>query len=213
MSPPETCCFLRAVRSKAFRRVARYYAPFVVKPSGGSRAIARHEPAKAQYRSIEMNRCYFKRWFLHQLPWLPSPENSNRKTIFAHQTSIEFLGEGLGVREIDFASNSTSSRFDQGNANMQQFGGAAKVAPHPQPLSPRIRPKFDSEAMMRGPNSRGEGSKSPRNYSLGSQLSSIGLKPNTTNNASHPERMTTMRRLSLIQTVHHAGHASRHAAR
>jgi len=35
---------------------------------------------------------------------LPSPENSNLNTIFADQTMIEFLGEGLGVREIRFVS-------------------------------------------------------------------------------------------------------------
>jgi hypothetical protein len=34
-----------------------------------------------------------------KINWLPSPENSNLSVVFADQALLEFLGEGLGVRE------------------------------------------------------------------------------------------------------------------
>ena len=89
---------------------------------------------------------------------LPSPENSHPNAIFADQTLIEFLGEGLGVREIRSASVHSNLHLPRSRAFVRLADRCKTVAPHPHPLSPRIRSTVDLEANPLGPNSRGEGS-------------------------------------------------------
>ena len=78
--------------------------------------------------------------------WLPSPENSNPNTIFADQMLFEFLGEGLGVREIRSASATSDLNVPNSRTLDWLVDFRKTIAPHPQPLSPRIRSIFNLEA-------------------------------------------------------------------
>ncbi len=89
---------------------------------------------------------------------LPSPENSNLNVLFAHQTALEFWGEGLGVRETRLASVSQAQPVLEMQHSSPAHSESKTQVPHPRPLSPRIRTTFDFNVEGSGPNSRGEGS-------------------------------------------------------
>jgi hypothetical protein len=90
---------------------------------------------------------------------LPSPENSNLNPVFPDQVLIEFLGEGLGVRETEIDSSymysianrlGLSSQHSRITRPEMHNRCPSPPAPHPREIGKRLISKQRVEVRILG---------------------------------------------------------------